>query len=56
MGKRPYIGFYNSNKVEVQAESLYAAKNLAVQLLKPKKSEQHMVHVVLADVVHTAVD
>lgn len=56
-----YIGFYNGDRVEIHADSLYAAKVQAVEHFAPPKSKVHMVHVALAEVngeavVHVAVD
>ena len=44
-----YMAFLNGKQIEVHAESLWAAKQRAVALLKPKKREQHMVSVVLCE-------
>lgn len=44
-----YIAFYNGKQVEVRAETLYRAKQMALDLLKPPKSQRHMVSVVLAE-------
>jgi len=56
-----YIGFFNGRRVEIQANSLYEAKQEAVKHFRPSKSKAHMVHVHLAEkngetVIHTAVD
>ena len=40
-----YIAFYNGRKIEVQAETSYAAQQEAVKQFKPSKSKAHMVHV-----------
>jgi hypothetical protein len=45
-----YIAFFNSKRIEVYAASLYAAKFEAVRIFKPRKSQEHMVSVVLAEV------
>lgn len=44
-----YMGFYNGKTCEVYADSLYAAKLKAVEHFKPRKSQQHMVSVVLCE-------
>lgn len=44
-----YLAFYNGSTKEVYASSLYAAKVKAVELFKPKKSQAHMVTVVLVE-------
>lgn len=54
-----YIGLFNGKRVEFYAASLYAAKVEAIRLLKPKKREENLVSVMLAEkngkeVVHTA--
>jgi hypothetical protein len=55
-----YIAFYAGRRTEVRAESAYAAKLAAVAFFKPRRSQEHMVHVHLAEradgstVVHTA--
>ena len=57
-----YIAFFNGKRCEVRADSLYAAKLAAIATLKPRRSQEHMVSVVLAErgdgsqVTHTAVD
>jgi hypothetical protein len=45
-----YVCFYNRKRIEIYAESLYAAKLDAVKQFKPRKSQEHMVSVVLAEV------
>lgn len=55
-----YIGFYNGDRVEIHADSLYAAKLKAIDHFRPGK-KAHMVHVALAEVdgeavVHVAID
>lgn len=42
-----YDAYYNNRHDEVKAPSLYAAKLKAIELFKPRKSQQHMVSVVL---------
>lgn len=55
-----YAAYYNSGTaVEIMANSLLEAKTKAVEHFKPRKSQQHMVHVYLAklsgqDIAHTA--
>ena len=54
-----YVFFYNDKRVEVTADTLYAAKLKAVAYFKPPKSKAHMVHGMLAErdgvqVTHTA--
>lgn len=44
-----YIGFFNGKRVELQADSLYEAKQQAIAHFKPAKSKAHMVHVELAE-------
>ena len=44
-----YIAFYNGKQIEVHADSSYYAQLEAIKVFKPKKSQQHMVHVVLAE-------
>ena len=44
-----YIAFYAGKQTEVRAASLYAAKLAAVALFKPRRSQEHMVHVHLAE-------
>jgi len=47
---RTYQAFYNGKTVELQAESLYAAKLAAIRALNVPKSKQGLLAVVLADV------
>ncbi len=56
-----YIAIYNGKSVEIYAESLYQAKLKAIKELKPPKSKQHMVSVMLAEldgetVTHRPID
>lgn len=44
-----YIAFYNGQRVEFHAASLYAAKLAAIAHFKAPKSKAHMVSVVLAE-------
>ena len=53
-----YIAFFNGRQYVLYAASLYDAKLKAVAFFKPRKSQAHMVTVVLAEsngkpVVHT---
>ena len=43
-----YIAIFNGKRIDIFAESLYAAKLKAIKKLKPPKSKQHMVTVMLA--------
>lgn len=60
--KLSYISMYNGKQHDIHdATSLYDAKQKAIAHFKPKKSQEHMVHVHLAqkggkDVVHTATE
>jgi hypothetical protein len=45
-----YICFYNGKRVEVHADSLYAAKKLAIASFQVPKKKESMVSVVLAEV------
>jgi hypothetical protein len=56
-----YVAFFNDKRTEVYADSLYQAKQKAITHFKPRKSQEHMVSVVLAEkdgqpVTHVAVD
>lgn len=42
-----YQAFFNGKTVELTASSLYAAKLKAVAHFKPRKSQEHMVTVIL---------
>lgn len=44
-----YIFFYNGKSIEINADSLYAAKIKAIAVFKPRKSQEHMVHGQLAE-------
>ena len=44
-----YLAFYNDKKIEIYAESLYAAKLKAVAAFKVKPKKAHMVSVVLCE-------
>lgn len=57
--KYGYVFFYDRKRIELYADSLFEAKQKAIEQFKPPKSKQHMVHGVLAEVdgkpvVHTA--
>jgi hypothetical protein len=57
-----YVFFFNGKRIEIYAQTLAAAKDLAVAYFKPAKSKRHMVHGMIAEdqdgktIVHTAVD
>lgn len=44
-----YLAFFNSRKEVVEAESLFEAKQRAVEVFRPRKSQAHMVHVYLVE-------
>ena len=44
-----YIAFYNGKRIEVHADTLWAAQQTAIAQLRPPKSKQHMVTVMLAE-------
>lgn len=44
-----YVAMYNGKQTDIYAETLYAAKQKAIAHFKPKKSQQHMVIVMLAE-------
>ena len=46
---RIYIAGLHSKQIRIEAESLYAAKQEAIKILKPKKSETGLLWVMLAD-------
>lgn len=48
---RKYIAYYKGKKIEVEAESSYAAQTIAAEQFKVKK--QYQVSVFLADVEHS---
>lgn len=53
-----YIFFFDGKRVEIYADSLYEAKQKALDHFKPAKSKQHMVHGMIAEcngvpIVHT---
>lgn len=44
-----YIAFFKERRLEVYAPTSYEAKLKAVQLFKPRKSQEHEVHVHLCE-------
>jgi hypothetical protein len=53
-----YIAIYNGRQIELHAESLYLARGKAEAVFNTKKSQKHMISVMLAEkdgkqVVHT---
>lgn len=44
-----YIGFYNQQRIEIYAVSLYAAKLQTIEIFKVKKNKQHLITVMLAE-------
>lgn len=44
-----YVCFYNGQRWECHADSLYAAKLKALAHFKPSKKKEHMVSVILAE-------
>ena len=57
-GKCGYLALYNGKQAEVWADTMLAAKTLAVAYFKPPKSRTHLVSVHLCEsnggpVVHT---
>lgn len=56
-----YVAFFNGKREEIYAETLYDAKQKAIAIFKPRKKQEHMVSVMLAEkdgevVIHEAVD
>lgn len=56
-----YKAFYNGKQADIYAESLYQAKMEAIKHFNPRRSQEHMVSVVLCEkdgetVVHRPVD
>ena len=55
-----YAAFFNSQQAEIQADSSYGAQLKAVAHFNPRKSQKHLVYVVLVSrdnvsaVTHTA--
>lgn len=44
-----YLVFYADKKLEVHAETIYAAYQKGVDHFKPPKSKRHLVHAVLCE-------
>lgn len=44
-----YIAFFGDRQVEVHAETLYAAKQQALEVFRPAKSKRHLVSVQLVE-------
>lgn len=44
-----YIFFYFGKQTEIKADTLYAAKLLAIAYFKAPKSKQHMIHGAIAE-------
>lgn len=44
-----YVAGFKNAKLEIMAETLYEAKQKAIASFKPKKSQAHMVWVMLAE-------
>lgn len=44
-----YICFFNGRKVEVYADTVMEAKELAIGHFKPRRSQRHMISIVLAE-------
>jgi len=55
-----YVAIYKGKEIVVEAKTLYAAKLAAIEMLKVRKSQQHMVSVLLVEkangeeVIHVA--
>lgn len=45
-----YIAFFNGRQHEIRASSLYDAKLAAIAFFRPRRSSEHMVSVVLAQI------
>ena len=45
-----YVFFFSGKRVELHAETLYAAQVKAIAYFKPRKSQEHMVHGMLAEI------
>ena len=50
---RPYICFYNGKKIEVRAESSFAAQKEAARILKVSEKNRYKITPMLADVEHS---
>lgn len=46
---KPYVAFLNGTRIELYAQTLYAAKQKAIEHFRPKKRDLHKVNVVLAE-------
>jgi hypothetical protein len=44
-----FVAIYGSRQIDVYADSLYQAKQKAIAQLKVRKSQEHMVSVMLAE-------
>ena len=44
-----YKAFYNGKETDIYASGLYPAKLKAIEFFKPRKSQEHMVHVYLCE-------
>jgi len=44
-----YKAFYNGKTWDIHADSLYAAKQAAIKIIRPPCSKEHMVSVVLCE-------
>jgi hypothetical protein len=44
-----YEVFYNNRRTEIKALTLYEAKKKAIEFFHPRKSQEHMIVVVLID-------
>lgn len=54
-----YVCFYRDRKIEVQADTTFAAQKIAAEKFRARKSYEVSVHLVALDgapYVHTAVD
>ena len=47
--KLGYVGFFKNERHELYAKSLWDAKQKAIAFFKPKRKDEHMVSVVLAE-------
>lgn len=44
-----YMAYFNRSQTTLHADSLYEAKQTAIAYFRPRKSQQHMVSVVLIE-------
>ncbi len=56
-----YVAFFKGRESVIEAETLFMAKQQAILLFRVRRSQEHMVHVHLAEldgqsVIHIAVD